>query len=223
MRGFAIATEVVFVDDGSTDETGQQIRDFCAGEPAFRFLATHHGGKAHALVQGMQAAAGRIVLFADMDQSTPIAEVSKILPWFDQGFDIVVGSRGLERRHAPISRRLISLGQLGARYAVLGFADIVDTQCGFKGFRRDVVERLLERLVVYRDAQAERAAGPRLSPGFDVELLFAAKAMGLRIKEVPVHCDHRSGRRTNLFRECARGMAELFAIRAAAKKGRYQA
>lgn len=221
LRTCGMSFEVIVVDDGSGDETAQLIRDAAGGDPTVRLLQTHHGGKAHALVHGMQAASGRIVIFSDMDQATPIAEASKLLPWFAEGFDIVIGSRGLERQHAPVSRRLISCGQLLARYAVLGFSDIVDTQCGFKGFRREIVEPLIDRLVVYRDAREKRASGPRLSPGFDVELLFAARTLGFSIKEVPVRWDHRRGRQTNLLRDCVRGVSDLWAIRAAARQGRY--
>ena len=213
--------EVIVVDDGSVDGTADLVREFIAGEPGFRLLQTHHGGKAHALVHGAQAARGRIVLFADMDQATPIAEASKILPWFSAGFDIVIGSRRFERRHAPLSRRAISYGQLLARYAVLGFAEITDTQCGFKAFRREIVESLIDRLVVYADARVRCTDGPRLSPGFDVELLFAARKQGMSIKEVPVQWDHQRGRRTRLFRDCIRGLSDLLAIRAAARQGRY--
>jgi hypothetical protein len=190
-------------------------------ETSVRLLHTHHGGKAHALVQGMQEAQGTIVLFSDMDQATPIAEAAKLLPWFDRGFDIVIGSRGLERQHAPISRRAISYGQLLARHLILGFSDIVDTQCGFKAFRREIVEPLIARLVVYGDAREKQATGPRLSPGFDVELLYAARALGYSIKEVPVRWDHRRGRQANLLRDCVRGVSDLIAIRSVARSGRY--
>jgi dolichyl-phosphate beta-glucosyltransferase len=215
--------EIIVVDDGSTDRTAALTREIAVDQPAIHLLQIDHGGKAHALVHGMHEARGRIVLFSDLDQAIPIGEAAKLLPWFERGFDIVIGSRGFERRHASLSRRLISYGQLLARYAVLGFADIVDTQCGFKAFRRAAVGPLFDRLVVYGDARSARASGPNLSPGFDVELLFAAKRRGLAIKEVPVACDHRrgGGRPTRLLRDCVRGMADLIAIRAAARKGRY--
>ena len=215
--------EVLVVDDGSEDETAALTRAVADAEPSLRLVPTEHGGKAHALIHGMRAAQGRIVLFSDMDQAIPIAETSKLLPWFDQGFDIVVGSRGFERRHASLMRRVISFGQLAARYVVLGFADIVDTQCGFKAFRREVVAPLFDRLVVYGRTADARATGPNLSPGFDVELLFVAKQRGLSVKEVPIVCDHRrgGGRPTNIIRDSVRGLADLVAIRSAARQGRY--
>ena len=223
LRTSSPSFEVIVVDDGSTDPTAELTRAVAADEPSIRLIQIDHGGKAHALVHGMHAARGRIVLFSDIDQAIPISEAAKLLPWFDQAFDIVIGSRGFERRHASLNRRLISYGQLLARYAVLGFADIVDTQCGFKAFRRASVGPLFDRLVVYRDAMSARASGPNLSPGFDVELLFAAKRRGIAIKEVPIVCDHRrgGGRPTSVLRDCVRGMADLMAIRAAARLGRY--
>ena len=215
--------EVLVVDDGSDDETAALTRELAGAEPSIRLVETAHGGKAHALVHGMRAASGRIVLFSDMDQAIPITEASKLLPWFDEGFDIVIGSRGFERRHASVIRRIISFGQLAARYVVLGFADIVDTQCGFKAFRREIVAPLFDRLIVYGRAGETRTNGPNLSPGFDVELLFAAKRRGLSIKEIPIVCDHRrgGGRPTSVVRDSVRGLTDLVAIRSAARHGRY--
>ena len=214
--------ELLVVDDGSADESVGLMQAVSAAVPSMRVIQTHHGGKAHALVTGLRAARGRIVLFSDIDQAIPISEASKLLPWFDSGFDIVIGSRGLERRHAALSRRAISFGQLAARVVLLGFGDITDTQCGFKAFRGDVVKPLLDRLVVYAGAQDRRAAGPRLSPGFDVELLYVARKMKLSIKEVAVEVDHRRrGPKASLVRDCTAGVEDLMAIRAADKRGRY--
>lgn len=223
LRACGTSFEVLVVDDGSEDRTAALTREVVAEQPSVRLIQTDHGGKAHALVHGMREAQGLIVLCSDMDQAIPIGEASKLLPWFDEGFDIVIGSRGFERRHASVSRRVISYGQLVARYLVLGFADIVDTQCGFKAFRREIISPLFDRLVVYRNAAASRVSGPNLSPGFDVELLFAARRQGMAIKEVPISCDHRrgGGRPTRVVRDCVRGFTDLLAIRAAARQGRY--
>jgi dolichyl-phosphate beta-glucosyltransferase len=221
LHSYGLPFEVLIVDDGSLDETAELVRAFATAEPGFRLLELHHGGKAHAVVHGLLAARGQIVLSSDMDQAIPIQQASKVLPWFSEGFDIVVGSRGLERQHARISRRLISYGQLLARYAILRFADIVDTQCGFKAFRREIIEPLIDGLVVHGAAREAKASGSRLSPGFEVELLFTARRKGLSIKEVPIECDHRRGTQTNPFRDCVDGLSDLLAIRAAARQGRY--
>ena len=222
LRTRDVPAEAIVVDDGSTDGTAALVSDFVRAHPNFRLVRTHHGGKAHALMQGVAAAVHPIVIFCDMDQSIPISEATKILPWFERGFDIVVGSRGLVRRHAPWSRQLISRAQLLIRRLVLGFDDIVDTQCGFKALRRDVVGALVDDLVVYRHVREARASGISLSSGFDVELLFAAKLRGLSIKEVPIDCVHRPGNQTKLVRECGRGFMDLMAIRAAARRGQYR-
>jgi len=219
----SLAFELLIVDDGSDDGTGELVESAIAAHPAARLVRTFHGGKAHALAHGLFVARGEIVLFADMDQAIPIAEASRLLPWFDRGFDIVVGSRGFERKHAALSRRVISYAQLVARYMLLGFWEIVDTQCGFKAFRRQIVTTLFNRLVVYRDAVDARASGPNLSAGFDVELLFLAKRSGLQIAEVPITCDHRrGGRQTSVMRDCIRGFQDLLAIRRAARNGAYR-
>jgi len=223
LRTYGRSSEVIVVDDGSEDATATLVAEAVATDAALRLIRTHHGGKAHALAHGLEAATGDIVLFSDMDQAIPITEAAKLLPWFDQGFDLVIGSRGFERRHAALSRRVISYAQLIARYAVLGFGEIVDTQCGFKAFRRDAARRLFDRLVVYRNAIDARASGPNLSAGFDVELLFLARRSGMRIKEVPIACDHRrGGRHAGVLGDCLRGMNDLLAIRAAARRGLYR-
>jgi hypothetical protein len=83
---------------------------------------------------------------------------------------------------------------------------------------------LFDRLVVYGGAAQTRVSGPNLSPGFDVELLFAAKQQGMAVKEVSIECDHRrgGGRPTRVLRDCVRGFTDLVAIRAAARRGRYR-
>jgi len=80
-----------------------------------------HRGKAFTVATGLRAARGEIALFTDMDQATPIEETAKLLPWFAQGYDVVIGSRGTYRRNAPLWRKFMSRSQILLRNLILGF------------------------------------------------------------------------------------------------------
>jgi dolichyl-phosphate beta-glucosyltransferase len=214
--------EVLIVDDGSQDQTAALAEDFAGRTACFRVIRNPHRGKAHAVATGMLAAQGEIVLFSDMDQATPIGEVSHLLPWFDRGYDVVIGSRGTRRRNAPWWRRLMSRSQIILRNVILGFRDITDTQCGFKAFRRASAEASLSRLSIYAQATDQEIKGARVTSGFDVELLFVAKKLGYRIKEVPVEWDYQRSRRVNLLKDSLRGLGDLLRIRLADLRGAYK-
>lgn len=214
-------SEVLIVDDGSADDTAARAEAWASQHPAARVIRNPHRGKADAVATGLRAAAGEIVLFTDMDQATPIGELAKLLPWFEQGYAVVIGSRGRTRRNAPGWRKLMSLGQIVLRDLILGFHSIQDTQCGFKAFRRDAIAAILPRLSLYRQDERTQVRGARVSSGFDVEMLFIARKLGYRIKEVPVEWDYRRTRRVNLFKDSARGLRDLIQIRLADWRGEY--
>ncbi len=213
--------EVLIVDDGSEDDTATLAEAFAARHEGFSVLRNPHRGKAFTVDTGMRAARGDIVLFSDMDQATPISESAKLLPFFEQGYDVVIGSRGRVRRNAPVWRRLMSSGQILLRNVILGFRDITDTQCGFKAFRRPVIVPVLDGLRVYGQSDVREVQGASVSAGFDVEMLFVAQKLGFRVREVPVDWDYRFSRRVNLLRDSLRGLRELISIRSADLRGEY--
>jgi glycosyltransferase involved in cell wall biosynthesis len=215
------SSEVLVVDDGSQDETAALAGAFAGDHPGFHVLRAPHRGKAHAVAAGLLAARGEIVLFSDMDQATPIGEVARLLPPFDAGYAVVIGSRGTARRNAPAWRKLMSLGQVVLRSLILGLWGLTDTQCGFKAFRGDAVRPLLGGLRLYRPAAGGAVKGAAVTSGFDVELLFVARRLGYRIKEVPVEWDYRRTRRVNLLRDSWRGLRDLLRIRLADWRGAY--
>lgn len=181
--------EVIVSDDGSPDELGRTIaKEFCEKHKGFRFLENEHAGKPFAIWSGIKAATGDVVLFADMDQSTPMKEVSKLLPFYEKGFDVVIGSRGTQRKDATLFRKLASGIFREIRRAVL-LRNIIDTQAGFKSCRLEVAKKIFPLLQVLRPSD-EKVVGWKVT-SYDVEFLFAAQKHGYKIAEVEVEWAQR--------------------------------
>jgi dolichyl-phosphate beta-glucosyltransferase len=182
LAGQAFPWEVIIVDDGSTDNSMSLIQAFAREKQYVAVHAIPHGGKPAAVWAGIQKARGKIVLFTDMDQSTPIYELSRLLPWYEQGFDVVIGSRGTTREGFSIVRKAGSFVFRNSRRLFL-LREISDTQCGFKSCRRQAAIDVFPRLQYFQ--QAEKPAGWKVS-AYDVELLYLFEKAGHRIKEVEV-------------------------------------
>jgi glycosyltransferase involved in cell wall biosynthesis len=174
--------EVIICNDKSTDNSLVLVRDFVKSHPNFRVLDLPKGGKPGAIWGGLQKAKYPIVLFTDMDQSTPLGEIDKLLPYYEQDFDIVIGSRGGDREGNSFIRLLGSKIFSGFRNVLLR-TNIVDTQCGFKSMKTDLAKKIFPHLEVIKNIQ--RGKGWRVS-AYDVELLFIADKWGYKIREVPV-------------------------------------
>lgn len=204
--------EVLIVDDGSTDESRPLIKKFVSTNTGnFRLLENSHQGKAGTVVSGMMEARGRTILFSDLDQATPIDQIEKLMPWIDKGFDVVIGSRKGRRSGAPFLRRLMGPGFMFVRHLVLGLGGLQDTQCGFKLFRRNVARAVFPRLKLY--GTHHEASGPRVTAGFDVEVLFIAKKLGYKIKEVPVEWHYVDTRRVSPFMDSLDALIDILKIR----------
>ncbi len=222
------AAELLVVDDGSSDETARLAGCARLAEAVMtRVISIEHAGKAAAIVAGVKQARGEVVLLSDMDQATPISEAPKLLEAL-QGAEaacaplsgVAIGSRGLRRAGAPPGRYLLSWGQVALRQALLGIR-ILDTQCGFKAFRREAGLSVLEHLRIYAPACLGAIRGPSVTSGFDVEFLFVAHRLGYQIREVPVAWSYQATRRVNLTRDAWRGLRDLIRILRAAWQGQY--
>jgi dolichyl-phosphate beta-glucosyltransferase len=174
--------EVIIANDESTDNSLEFIKKYTQTHPGFSYIDLPHGGKPSAVWGGIQAAKHPIVLFTDMDQSTPIEEIEKILPYYNQSYDVVIGSRGSDREGTGILRLIGSKVFLFGRRLVL-LPKIIDTQCGFKSMKTDVAKKVFPQLQFFKDKTPKK--GWRVS-AYDVELLFICHKMGFTIKEVKV-------------------------------------
>lgn len=180
-------SEVIISDDGSTDGSLKFVQKYCQKNSRFRLLKNPHGGKSFAVWAGVKTAKGKIVLFTDMDQSTPINQVNKLLPFFKKDYDVVIGSRGQMRTGFSFLRQLGSSAFRWIRQILL-LKGIVDTQCGFKAFKSKVAQDLFSRLLIFK--KPKKTKGWRVG-AFDVELLFVARKRGYRTAEVPVKWQDR--------------------------------
>jgi len=200
-------SEVIIVDDGSTDRTGEVVRDVFkrAGKIEVRLIQPpRNRGKGAAVRDGLRAATRPVALFSDADFSTPVEEAPKLLePIFAGELDIAFGSRALDRK--LIGDRQAWHREQGGRVfnLVVRLATGLpfwDTQCGFKAFRLDVFQPVLE------EARSEGF-------GFDVELLYLAHKAGLRLREIPVRWNHCDGSKVHFLHDSVRMLQEVVALR----------
>jgi glycosyltransferase involved in cell wall biosynthesis len=208
-------SELIVVDDGSTDNTAALARQTLEDSGALRTSVISYKsnlGKGRAVRLGLQAARSEVTLFSDADLSTPISEAPKLVDPILRGeCDVAFGSRALERSligvHQPWRREQGGrVFNLAVRLATgLPFWD---TQCGFKAFRMSVCRPLVEAATVDRF-------------GFDVELLYLAYRAGLKLKEIPVRWDHNEGSKVSVMSDSVRMLSEVGLIRQNARRGVY--
>ena len=212
--------EVLISDDGSTDGSRDLADKFVKHNVGFTVIHNRHGGKAKAVLAGIKAAKGEIILFTDMDQSTPLKEIEKLLPWYKKGYDVVFGSRGRARKNFSFSRQLSSWGFRLLRGIFL-LRHVVDTQCGFKSFRGPIAKEIFPKLGIFSQDQSSK--GWTVS-AFDVELLFIAEKYGYKLKEVDVNWkdeDTSTGKKRNFINESMDMFKQILRVKLNDLQGKY--
>lgn len=207
--------EIILVDDGSTDHGIElAVRLLKEGGEICRALSYgENRGKGYALKEGMTKSYGEYVLFTDADLSTPIEELDQMWGWFEQGFEVVQGSRKMPgaavERHQPWLRE--NMGKVFTALSnLIAEVKVSDVTCGFKAYRGDVARHLYGLQQLY-------------DWSFDAEVIHIARKQGFRLKEVPVHWRDESGTKVHLLRDTVRSFQGLLRIRLNSWRGLYNA
>ncbi|HEX2517408.1 MAG TPA: glycosyltransferase [Chloroflexota bacterium] len=209
--------EVLVVDDGSRDATSDVVQGFArevgggAGVPEVRLLTLgRNQGKGGAVRSGVLAASGAHVFYVDADLNVAPEHITPALACLTTDYDVVAGQRRL-RDYASTERsatRVLAGALVQATRRTVVLPTIRDTQCGFKGFRAAIARE------VFRRARIRSFA-------FDVEVLFLARRLGARIKELPVEVTFRAGSSYDVRRHLLPFLGDILAIRRNAFSGAY--
>ncbi len=205
--------QIVVVVNNSKDRTFEVVKELestSVGKATAMNLK--EGGKGNAVKRGiLDTADGDVIMFMDADNATPISEIEKFLPFFDQGYDVVIGSRytnpDLVKVHQPFYRILLSrMSNMLIQF--LAVPGIKDTQLGFKAFTREAAMEIFPLVTVLRW-------------GFDMEVLTIALARGHKIKEVGVSWTEHGGGHVPL-KAYVESLLDLFKIKLRSLSGKYR-
>lgn len=142
MKENKFSFEVIFVDDGSTDDSWQVIEKLKAGSEQVRGIKFRRNyGKSPALYCGFKAAQGDVVITMDADlQDSPeeIPELYRMIK--EEGYDLVSGWK--KKRYDPLSKTLPTKIFNATARKVSGIRNLHDFNCGLKSYRKDVVKNI---------------------------------------------------------------------------------
>lgn len=203
-------SEVVLVENGSSDRTREIARAFAADHPGTNLLCLDLPGKGRAVQAGMLAARGQYRFICDVDLSMPLSEIPRFLPPLLEGVDIAIASReapGAVRYGEPHYRHLVGR-VFNNLVRLVALPRLQDTQCGFKCFSADAAETLFPLQTI-------------TGWTFDVEILAIAYKMGYTICEVPIPWYYQPHSKVKVLRDSARMALDLFTIRRNLRRGTY--
>ncbi len=196
-------TEIIFVDDGSSDKTRDKLIAFAKKHPHVRIIGySANKGKGHAIRVGMLRAQGRYHLFMDVDLSTPLDTLIDFLPLLSS-HDVVIGSRKTKgakiKHHQPWLREF--LGKSFTKFSqVLLRVPVSDFTCGFKAFSHKASKEIFTRSHIDRW-------------GFDCEVITLAIKRGFSVKEVPVSWSNDVHTKVHFPRDIILSLTDLLRIK----------
>jgi dolichyl-phosphate beta-glucosyltransferase len=212
IRAQSYSIEVVLVENGSSDATLAVANSFLSRLPSLRVIQESASGKGLAVRRGMLEAQGDYRIFCDIDFSMPVEEINRFIPPSLPQMDVAIASReapGAKRYGEPPMRHFIGRG-FNALVRLFALPGLQDSQCGFKCFRAEVAERIFPLQTINGWT-------------FDVEVLFIARRMGYRVKEVPIPWYYDSESKIRVFGDSVHMFLDLITIRMNGWRGDYDA
>lgn len=204
--------EIIVVVNNTKDRTFQVVKELESSTiQKATALDIPEGGKGNAVRRGiMEKASGDVIMFMDADNATPIHEIAKFLPYFEQGYEVVIGSRELHpelmKVKQSLKRQILGWGShLLVRMVLL--PGIYDSQLGFKAFSNKAAKEIFQRVTI-------------LGWAFDMEVLAIAKARGFKTKEVGVEWSEFGGGHVPMS-AFAQSLVDLFVIKFRYIQGKY--
>lgn len=195
--------EVVFSDDGSIDGCRTAVDSF--GHPHIRSVGYEKNrGKGSAIRNGVLNAEGDVVIFTDCDLAYGLDVIKKAVDLFDAhpDADLVIGSRNLSKdgyEGYTFLRKVASKVYIKCLALAAGF-NLSDSQCGFKGFRRDMARKIFSTCEV--DGFA-----------FDFEALIKAKNLNAKIVEMPVKVINHRESKVNVWKDSIKMLRDVRGIK----------
>ena len=203
-------SEVLIVENGSSDRTFEIAQEFASKHPDLRVLRESRSGKGLAVRRGMLEARGEYRFMCDADLSMSIDQVNTFLPPLSGDVDIAIASReapGAVRDGEP-SYRHIGGRVINFAIRMLILPGLQDTQCGFKCFRAGAAEQVFTRQTLS-------------GWSFDIELLYIARRLGLTIRELPIHWRFGAGTKLRAVGDALRMLRDIIKIHLNALRGVY--
>lgn len=196
--------ELIFVNDGSVDNTEILIRSLVNSHRNIKFITyKRNNGKGFAIIKGIEKARGKYVLFSDIDNSVPIETIEKFLRYFEKGFNVIIGSRRVKGSrilvHQNFIRELLGRGFSFLTKLLIDF-NVTDATCGFKAFENSTAKKIASKITIYGWA-------------FDAEILFLCKKYKFKLFQAPVDWSDVSGSKVLIIRNVFRSLTDLFTIR----------
>ncbi|MCJ7826582.1 glycosyltransferase, partial [Patescibacteria group bacterium] len=205
-----VIDRVIFADDGSYDHTIAKIKSqrskikYNLNNTDVQIISYEKNkGRGYALRTAMQEATGDYALWLDVDLSTPLSELKKIVPFMKRECPVIIGSRKMKGADVTVRQPLyrILLGQGFSKLSsIILDVPVGDFTCGFKAFSRIAYQTIFPLTTIN-------------GWGNDSETLYLAKKFNMRIIELPIHWENDPRTKVKVVRDIVVSFIDLCIIR----------